>query len=393
MKKYIFLIISIIAFNACSEEGHKPLNADKGKPAQVSQASAVAIPGGALLSYRIPDIDDLLAVKAVYTLADGRQREVMASYFVDTLKIEGFTDTNQHEALLYTVSRAQTLSDPISVFFTPLESPLAKIIKSVEIYPDFGGAAFKWINEDNALFVFDLLVEDDNGYMVSTKVFQNKFDSMEYTIRGYDPAPRRFALNITDQWGNESGLIYPQGETVTPIREDKLDKSVMRFMHLDGDSGFNIWGGMDVFMLDDDMTTFGHSTPYDWPPYITIDLGKKTKLSRIVINQRLFSNMYYNGANWSSFIVSRYAPEGVPPQQVNNADWNMVLSCNVEKPSGMPLNECTNEDLRQARQGDSFAFPRDMDPTRYVRISVLQTWGFFNYSFNSEITFYGSYTE
>jgi hypothetical protein len=383
----------LLSLFACSEEGHIPVSTGKGKPAPVTNVTAQAIPGGAILNYRIPDTDDLLAVKAVYTISDGKQREAMASYFVDTLILEGFSDIQQHEALLYTVSRSQELSEPVKVTFTPLESPLSKIIQSVRIFPDFGGAAFTWKNEDNALFVFDLLVENDNGYMVSTNVFQNKYDSMEFTVRGYEPEERKFAINITDQWGNESGLIYPEGGSLTPLLEDKLEKSTMQFMRLDGDSGFNIWGGMDIFMLDDDMTTFGHSTPYDWPPYITIDIGRKAKLSRIVINQRLFENMYYNGANWSIFDVYRCKTDERPSQTVNPDEWELVLNCKVAKPSGMALNECTNDDLRQARLGDSFSFPRDMEPVRYVRISVTQTWGFFNYSFNSEITFYGAYSE
>jgi hypothetical protein len=392
MKKYIFPLIGIFVLFSCSDQEHLPVNEKKGKPDPVTDVKAVAVPGGAVVSYKIPDTDDLLAVKAVYTLSNGMHGEVMASYFTDTLKIEGFTDTSPHEALLYTVSRSQVLSDPVTVTFTPLESPLSKVIKSVRIIPDFGGATFHWKNEDQALFVFDLLVEDANGYMVSTKIFQNKLDSMEYTVRGYDTTPRKFAINITDQWGNESGLIYPEGEVLIPIREDKLDKSIMQFMHLYNDSEFNIWGGMDLFMIDDDLTTFGHSTPLDWPPYITIDLGKNATLSRIVINQRFFENMYYNGANWSIFDVFRCnvaSPSIIP----NPNEWELILNCNLVKPSGMPLGECTNEDLRQARQGDSFAFPRGMEPIRYVRICVRQTWGFYNFSFNSEISFYGSYAE
>ncbi|MDR2472256.1 MAG: DUF4959 domain-containing protein [Tannerella sp.] len=393
LTRTLCFIAALLIVGCSAEERHLPISSDNGKPAPVSNASATAIPGGAILSYRIPDTDDLLAVKAVYTVGNGKQREVMASYFIDTLTVEGFTDTGQHEAMLYTVSRSQQLSEPVTVSFTPLESPLSKIKKTVRIFPDFGGATFKWKNEDRALFVFDLLVEDANGYMVSTKVFQNKVDSMEYTVRGYEPTPKKFALNITDRWGNESGLIYPDGGSLTPVREDRLDKSAMRFMHLNGDSGFNIWGGMDIFMIDDDLNTFGHSTPYDWPPYITIDLGRKAKLSRIVINQRMFQNMYYNGANWSIFDVYCCNTDNRPSQSVEMSEWNYIMNCKIEKPSGMALNECTNEDLRQARAGDSFAFPREMPPVRYVRICVTQTWGFFNYSFNSEVSFYGSYAD
>jgi hypothetical protein len=392
MKKILISLCLPLIWFACTQEGHLPVSTNLGKPAPVTEVKTVPIPGGAIVSYKIPDTDDLLAIKAVYALSNGKHMEVMASYFVDTLKLEGFVDMLEHEVTLYSISRSQVLSDPVKVYFTPLESSLSKVIKTVQIFADFGGATFQWKNEDNALLMFDLLAENEQGIMMTTNIFQNKHDSMEYSIRGYATEPRKFAINISDQWRNESGLVYPEGEKITPLREDKLDKSSMKIMRLSGDSEFNIWGGMDLFMLDDDNNTFGHSTPVDWPPYITIDLGKKAKLSRIVINQRFFENMYYNGANWSVFDIYKCKVENLS-QNAAPGEWEKVMECKMEKPSGMPLNECTNEDLRQAKKGDSFAFPRELEPVRYIRIGVVQTWGYYNYSFNSEITFYGSYAE
>jgi hypothetical protein len=393
LKKYLPVIICLTTFYACSEEnGREPLSENRGKPAPVTEVKARRIPGGAVLSYKIPDTDDLLAVKAVYTTSDGKQGEVMASYFVDTLKLEGFADTLQHTATLYAVSRAQVLSDPETVTFKPLESSLSKVMKTVRIAADFGGAVFRWKNKDRALLNFDLLAENDRGEMVVTNVLQNRLDSMVYSVRGFAPEPRKFAVNISDQWGNQSGPIYPEGESLTPIYEEKLDKSKMQFLHLLGDSDYNGWGGMDIFMLDDDLSTFGHSSWMDgWPAYTTIDLGKKAFLSRIVVHQRLYESMYYNNVNWKKFKVYKSLPE--TPAYDPAGGWEEVMECEIEKPSGMPVNECTSEDIRQAKKGHDFSFPRQMEAIRYIRIAATENWVGGGYGFASEITFYGSYAE
>ncbi|MDR1666491.1 MAG: DUF4959 domain-containing protein [Bacteroidales bacterium] len=395
MKKYLSVILCLVAFYACSEEdARQPLSGSRGKPAPVTEAKARPIPGGAIISYKIPDTDDLLAVKAVYTLSNGKQGEVMASYFVDTLKLEGLADTLQHTATLYAVSRSQVLSDPETVTFKPLESSLSMTMKTVRITADFGGALFQWKNDDRALLNFDLLAENDRGEMVVTNVLQNRLDSMEYSVRGFAPEPRKFAINISDQWGNQSGYIYPEGEYLTPIYEEKLDKSKMQFLHLLGDSDYGGWGGMDLFMLDDDLSTFGHSSWLDgWPAYTTIDLGKKAFLSRIVVHQRMYGSMYYNNANWKKFKVYKSLPE--TPAYNPLGEWQEIMACEIEKPSGMPIDECTSEDLRQAKKGHDFSFPRNMEAVRYVRIAATESWlgGAAPFGFLSEITFYGSYAE
>ncbi|MDR0697681.1 MAG: DUF4959 domain-containing protein [Tannerella sp.] len=395
MKKYLFVFVcSLICFACAEEKPHQPVSAGAGKPPPVTEVKAVSISGGARVSYKIPDTNDLLAIKAVYAMSNGKQREVMVSYYTDTLLLEGLVDTLEHEALLYSVSRTQALSDPVPVSFKPLESSLSKTIRSVRIFADFGGAAFSWKNEDKALLTYDLLAENNQEVMMVSNVFQNRLDSMVYSIRGFEATPRKFAINISDQWGNESGLIYPEGGTLTPLHEEKLDKSAIHFMRLPGDSEFNIWGGMDLFLLDDNLNTFGHSTPEDWPPYLTVDLGKKVNLSRIVIHQRLFENGYYNAANWKVFNVWKCTVETPTTAHVNWAEWEHVIEGKLEKPSGTPIEAgCTNEDIRQAKRGDSFAFPREMEPVRYLRLRGTETWGGFNYSFIAEISFYGSYAQ
>ena len=119
----VFLtVLVIMLFYSCEEKQLEPIKLSKGKPDPVSDVIVMPAAGGAVLSFKLPADDDVLAVKAVYTISNGRQRESITSLYGDYVKIEGYNDTNEHEALLYTVSRSQELSDPVLVKFTPMES-------------------------------------------------------------------------------------------------------------------------------------------------------------------------------------------------------------------------------------------------------------------------------
>ncbi len=141
----LFAVLVSLIFFSCEEKQLEPINISKGKPAPVSDVVVMYAPGGAILSFKLPPDDDVLAVKAVYKLSNGKVRESITSFYGDNLKIEGYNDTNEHEVLLYTVSRSQELSDPLLVKFTPpQESPLSKATRTMEISSDFGGAYYTW---------------------------------------------------------------------------------------------------------------------------------------------------------------------------------------------------------------------------------------------------------
>ena len=84
-----------------------------------------------------------MGVKAVYSLADGKQREVISSYYNNQVRIMGYDDMEEHEAVLYTVNRAMELSEPVTVSFTPLESSISKVSKSMKIIRDFGRSSIQ----------------------------------------------------------------------------------------------------------------------------------------------------------------------------------------------------------------------------------------------------------
>jgi hypothetical protein len=385
--KYILYALASILFFSCTEENTRQIvNGSYGKPDPPTEIHPVPIAGGAIIKYRIPPNPDLLMVKAVYQLSNGKQREVSASYFVDSLIIEGLIDTQLHEVKLYAVSRALEVSDAEPVKFTPLESAFSKVIKSMKIVPDYSGANFSWINLDEELLTFDLQAANDNGAMMTANVLQSDEMIRTVSVHGFDATPRKFACNVTDKWGNESGLIYPDQGDITPMPEGKLDPKNITVMRLSSDAQWKANNGRDVNLADGDVTTYGRSLPEEWPPMVTLDLGKNYYLSRVVLFQWTFeTNIYYNDVK--TFEVYRCIT-GKPSPDGNMSEWEWMMTCRLVKPSGTPYGESTVYDIRAAKAGDNFDFPRSMAPVRYLRIRVTDTWGWQGIAI-ADLAFYG----
>jgi hypothetical protein len=254
---------------------------------------------------------------------------------------------------------------------------LSKSIKSANIIPDFGGASFSWRNEDKSSLTYELLAQDDKGDMQVARILTSKSDSMEYTLRGYQPEPRKFAMIISDNFGNVSDSLKPSGGTVVPLFEEKLDKSKMSVVILGSDISWSNWEGRDYMIIDDNTSTMGHtfSNTMLSPVSFTLDLGERAKLSRFLMHQREYTNGYpsrYVSGNPKDFEV--YACYGTPSASGDWSEWTKVLDCTIIKPSGSPSRVDTDEDILEAAKGHEFVFSATMEPVRYLRFRVLTIW-------------------
>jgi hypothetical protein len=392
--KIIYFIMTVgLFFSSCDEKELNPVNPSTGKPAPVTDIKMESIPGGAIVSYVVPRDNDVLSVKAVYTLTNGKQRESIASFYENHLIVEGFDDLREHEVLLYTISRAQELSDPVSVRILPLESSLSKAAATVNIIGDFGGANFSWKNEDEVLLTIELFAASDNGQLQTAGILTSKLDSSNVSIRGYDPVPRKFAIVFRDNWDNVSDTIYPEGGTVTPLFETTLDKkdwSIFKIngVYLSGDVTFVNWEGRDEYMFDDAVETYGHSYSGSLPASITFDLGKKVRLSRVLFFQRFYNGMYYSWGNPRRVVI--YGREEAPVTQTWD-EWEELVDYTMIKPSGTNSEYTinTDEDVLAALEGHEASFPKSESVYRYIRFRFVTSWENRPYVHPAEITIYG----
>jgi hypothetical protein len=273
---------------------------------------------------------------------------------------------------------------------------LSKSIKSANIIPDFGGASFSWRNEDKSSLTYELLAQDEKGDMQVARILSSRSDSMQYTLRGYLPEPRKFGMIISDNFGNVSDTLKPSGGTVTPLFEEKLDKSKMSVVILGSDISWTNWEGRDYLMIDDNISTMGHTftnTMLGSTVSFTLDLGVKAKLSRFLIHQRIFTGTVasrYVAGNPKNFEV--YACYDTPSASGDWSEWTKVLDCTIIKPSGSPPRVDTDEDILEATKGHEFIFP-PLPAVRYIRFKILTIWepSLVLFCHIGEITPYGYY--
>ena len=212
-------------------------------------------------------------------------------------------------------------------------------------------------------------------------------DSNVYSVRGYDAELSKFSMIIADNFDNYSDTISAE---VTPLFEEKLDKKKMRVMMLQNDASFAEWGCSDAYLIDDDVTTFGHTANNMLPASVTFDLGCYAKLSRFVMHQRA-GGMYYKQGNAKEMEI--YTCDHLPEQSGDWSEWTKIMDYEVVKPSGSPDNVITDLDMEVAERGHECLFELSQPPMRYIRLKIKSGWLRPSYTAFAEITFYGSKEE
>lgn len=370
----------------CTKKVNEPISKSLGKPMQVTEVKVENRAGGALISYRIPNQEDIISVKATYTLESGKKMEATASIYENKITVAGFNDEKPHQVLLYTVNRAQEASEPVSCTVHPLESPLSLVSKTMFIQGDFGGARYSWANEFKSPLTFEFFTPDSLGRMALVRIVNSQLLDGLQSLRGYKPLPRAFGVVVKDNFGNRSDTIFPAGRLITPLYEERLAKNRMRIMRLANDQNFTNFEGSDQKMIDDDRSSFGHSPSSSLPAPFTIDLGVVAKVSRLVIFQRRYGDSYYNWGNPRAFDL--YVRTTAPSQSGAWEEWTRIKETEIAKPSGTS-STVTDDDLRVAEAGHEFTFDLSQEPVRYIRIVVKSTWGSTTFTHPAEIDVFG----
>jgi len=381
--KYNLLFLLLFIFFSCSEKEIGPISVSKGKPGVVTEIKTKPIGGGVIISYRIPNDEDILEVKAVYTLENGKTFEKTCSYYDNKLEIQGHIDTQEHEVTIYTINRAREMSDPVIVKYIPLESPFVKINNSVNIENDFGGANFSWLNEDEYPVDVEFFTPDSLDNMQLMRVLTTKSIEVNYSLRGYDAVERKFGILFRDNYGNITDTITSM---IVPYFEKKLDKSKMNMVKLENDADWIKHEGQERGMIDDNRETIGHTDFNTLPAALTVDLGQNVNLSRIVFFNRIFIDSYYSWGNPKRFKV--YGRLEAPSQDGNWAEWGEPLIEDIiERPSGEATD--TEEDVAKGEEGFDFNFPISAGPLRYIRVVVISTQADMTLAHIAELDFYG----
>lgn len=403
ISNYILLLwsaIVVFGISSCKrDDGNNfPVSADKTKPGVVTNIKVDNYNGGAYITYTLPNSPNLLYVLARYEIRDGVRRETQSSYFLDTINVEGFAEAKEYTVTLYSVSRANIMSDPVTVTVNP-KTPVYQLVRQeVSMQTDFGGVKVKSLNafkKEIGLIVIGL-DKSTHQLEIQDQHYTN-LDTIDYSLRGYKSEPQDFGVYITDKFGNVSDTMI---QNITPLYEEMLDKSLFSTYVLATDDpiGFgwglpNLWDGRT-----DGYSAGWHTNPGEVPPFIcTFNVGRSYKLSRFVLWERPddYSYTYGNPKLFSIWGSNVAQPQNIqlPLSSAEGdvvGDWiNLGNFRYPDPPSGLPAGAVNSSDRAFVLAGVNFNFPLSAPPVHFIRIAVEQTWANTDFAHLMEISLYG----
>lgn len=372
--------LGLILFMAvsCDEEkvGQNPTN--NTSPSPVFNVQSQPLPGGAKITYDLPDETDISYVMCEYMFKE-EKKIVRSSIYNNYLYIEGLGEIEPCNFTLYLVDHSENRSTPVASSFTPLEPPFQTIYKTLEMEADFGGVVIRWKNEGNVVIGAFLLAMDDKGEWEEKDLVFSTVKEDKRSIRGYAVEERVFGVTLVDQYGNTSDTFKI---TTVPLYEKELNKKNFKRVGLAGDNNTSHNNRPIEFIWDGDLNQIWHTVPnagFTPPQTFTIDLGAQAQLSRLMLWNRLDGftfaqhNVHYFEV-WGTNELKE--PVGSDYWSTGNwrDDWVLLGDFEEIKPSGLPLNQNNDEDVAATNAGLEFIFESGTGDLRYIRFVVKETW-------------------
>jgi len=386
-------LFGILAGASCKEdlEFRDPLGTDPSVPSQISDTKIISLPGKVKITYKVPADPNLAYVKAEFQLKSGMMFETKTSIYNDTLTVEGFADTLEHEVKIYSVSKSEVASAPIAIKVKALEPPFLQVFKSLEIANAFGG--YNLLAKNASKETIAILVMKRNDFkqfeVDNIRSVRTSVEEVVSKIRGLDTVNQEMAIFVKDKWGNSSDTIYT---TIKPIFEQQFSPQNFRAYVLPGDAPQVYNGARLEYAWDGRLgwpwTSFTHQIDGGPNPHmITFDMGIKGKISRIYIRPFPEGTRYYYLTTMKRFEI--YG--SVNPSTNGSLDsWTLLGTFENKKPSGLPYGNDSADDQAIASAGFNYEIDVNKPEVRYIRVRCLENFAGGTAQSINEIKIYGS---
>jgi hypothetical protein len=385
----LLLVISLIA--SCESDD----NGDTTPPGELSVISTEATYGGAVITYTLPEDNDILYVRADYTNGKGEAVFRTVSKHVNQIEVSGFVLEEDVTVSLTVVDENQNSSKAVALEIRPLRSFIFLVQESIQIEPDLGGVQVSWENATEKTVFIYLHIQDGEDEQIRILSSANKNEKI--FVRGLEAKPLLFLTKTEDFDGNISEL-QEKGK-YTPLFEEKINKDTWKLvsnLSIDG----NAYEGATVNFWDDVIDTFETNSDNSyfiinrndnggilrWPLDIVIDLNKKAKINRFKVWQRAY---WYNGPDGKSYY---YQEENLKSfdlyVSMNKTDWVLLGNFEIEGPAG-GTDEISQALLDEAAAGHNFNLDEISPEFRYLKFSITSNFGSDSFCHGSEITLFG----
>jgi len=391
MKKLLFLTILIFAVSSCSKQD----DGDTTPPSVLTVDSVTPTNGGGIISYTLPNDDDILYVRAEYTNSNGVDVSRASSSYNNSIEIDGLNQTTALTITLYVVDENYNQSAPIYVELVPLESFIYLVQESIEVNTDLGGFRITWENiQSKTVYVF---VHINNGIEEEIRILSSNNSSESIAVRGLPSEEITISTRIEDF--DENSTTLEEKGTLTPLFEQVIDKSTWTLVASQSVNG-NAWEGASVNFWDDviDTTNNNSDNSYfmiwrdlnggslNWPLDLVIDLNKNVKVTRFTVWQRAY---WYNGPSDIPYYFQEENMKSFTIYASNDAQvWEELGQFDIGDPRDSEGN-IPQSALDSAANGHEFELDEVSESFRYLKFSVTSNYGSEAYVNGSEITMYG----
>ena len=389
---YVSSLLLVISLIASCESDDKD---DTTPPGELSVISTEATYGGAVITYTLPEDNDILYVRADYTNGKGEAVFRTVSKHVNQIEVSGFVLEEDVTVSLTVVDENQNSSMAVALKIRPLRSFIFMVQESIQIEPDLGGVQVSWENATEKTVFIYLHIQDGEDEQIRILSSANKNEKI--FVRGLEAKPLLFLTKTEDFDGNISEL--QEKGTYTPLFEEKINKDTWKLvsnLSIDG----NAYEGATVNFWDDVIDTFETNSDNSyfiinrndnggilrWPLDIVIDLNKKAKINRFKVWQRAY---WYNGPDGKSYY---YQEENLKSfdlyVSMNKTDWVLLGNFEIEGPAG-GTDEISQALLDEAAAGHNFNLDEISPEFRYLKFSITSNFGSDSFCHGSEITLFG----
>jgi hypothetical protein len=391
MKKLLLLTILIFAVNSCSKQD----DGDTTPPSVLTIDSVTPTNGGGIISYTLPNDDDILYVRAEYTNSNGVDVSRASSSYNNSIEIDGLNQTTALTITLYVVDQNYNQSAPIYVELVPLDSFIYLVQESIEVNTDLGGFRITWENiQSKTVYVF---VHINNGTQEEIRILSSNNSSESIAVRGLPSEEITISTRIEDF--DENSTTLEEKGTLTPLFEQVIDKSTWTLVASQSVNG-NAWEGASANFWDDviDTTNNNSDNSYfmiwrdlnggslDWPLDLVIDLNKNVKITRFTVWQRAF---WYNGPSDVPYYFQEENMKSFNLYASNDAQvWEELGQFDIGDPRDSEGN-IPQSALDSAANGHEFELDEVSESFRYLKFRVTSNYGSEAYVNGSEITMYG----
>ena len=387
----ILLIIGLILVG-CEESN----GGDITPPGELTVVSTTPTNGGGIITYQLPQDDDILFVRADYTNAQGEDVFRVSSKSNNQIEISGMVEAEPVEISLRVVDENENESNSVIVSLTPERSFIYEILENISLVEDLGGVRVFWDNEvEKTIFIYFYIEaegEEDVRILSSSTKTNSQF------IRGLSVVPTNISVKVEDFDGNSTSIVE-LGE-YTPLFEEKIDKSTWSLVSNLSING-NAYEGKTVNFWDDvvDTAATGSDDSYfiinrnnnggvlRWPLDIVIDLNKTVKINRFKVWQRAY---WYNGPDATTPYY--YQAENLREFDLfvsnDKTEWELLGSFDIGDPKNNE-GEIPAEKIEEAASGHDFNLDEISPNFRYLKFSIRSNYGSDSFTHGSEISLFG----